>query len=78
LTVQEDGHSEKQSHPEGLVGTNAVAGLAARDRARAREFTEALWNTKIPSGESRYYDGVLYLMSLMHASGEFRIILPRK
>lgn len=64
----------KEGHPEGLVGTNAVAGLAATDRARAKRFTDALWNTPIPSGQSRYYDGMLYLMSLMHASGEFRII----
>jgi oligosaccharide reducing-end xylanase len=66
-----------EEHPEGLVGTNAVAGLAATDRARARLFTEALWNTPIPSGKSRYYDGMLYLMSLMHAGGEFRIIQPK-
>ncbi|HEX4037803.1 MAG TPA: glycosyl hydrolase family 8 [Acidobacteriaceae bacterium] len=65
-----------ESHPEGLIGTNAVAGLAATDRARARLFTEALWNTPIPSGQSRYYDGMLYLMSLMHAGGEFRIWGP--
>ncbi len=61
----------------GLVGTNAVAGLAATDRTRARLFTEALWNTPIPSGEYRYYNGMLYLMSLMHASGEFRIWTPQ-
>jgi oligosaccharide reducing-end xylanase len=63
--------------PAGLVGVNAVAGLAATDRARAKQFTEALWKTPIPSGQSRYYDGMLYLMSLMHASGEFRIWSPK-
>jgi oligosaccharide reducing-end xylanase len=67
-----------ESHPEGLVGTNAVAGLAATDKARARKFTEALWNSPIPSGHGRYYDGMLYLMSLMHAGGEFRIWAPKK
>ncbi|HEX4066594.1 MAG TPA: glycosyl hydrolase family 8 [Acidobacteriaceae bacterium] len=65
-----------EDHPAGLVGTNAVAGLAATDRARARLFTEALWNTPIPSGQGRYYDGMLYLMSLMHDGGEFRIWGP--
>lgn len=67
-------HLTHEDHPEGLVGTNAVASLAATDRKRAREFVEALWNTPIPSGQSRYYDGMLYLMSLMHYGGEFRII----
>jgi oligosaccharide reducing-end xylanase len=66
-----------EDHPAGLAGTNAVAGLAAADRARARRFTEALWNTAIPSGQNRYYDGMLYLMSLMHVAGEFKIWRPR-
>ena len=67
-----------EDHPAGLAGTNAVAGLAATDRARARQFTEAVWNTPIPSGQNRYYDGMLYLMSLMHLSGEFRIWGPQE
>ncbi len=66
----------REDHPAGLVGTNAVAGLAATDKARARQFTEALWKTPIPSGQNRYYDGMLYLMSLMHVSGRFRIWAP--
>jgi oligosaccharide reducing-end xylanase len=67
----------QEEHPAGLVGTNAVAGLAATDRKRATRFVEALWNTPIPSGQNRYYDGMLYLMSLMHLSGEFRIWAPQ-
>jgi oligosaccharide reducing-end xylanase len=66
-----------ESHPEGLVGTNAVASLAATDRNRAKRFVEALWNTPPPSGQGRYYDGMLYLMSLMHCSGEFRVWAPK-
>jgi len=30
-----------------------------------------------PSGEQRYFDGMLYLMSMMHCSGNFRIIEAR-
>ncbi len=70
------GHNH-ESHSAGLAATNAVAGLAATDRKRAMEFTEALWNTPIPSGQYRYYDGMLYLMSLMHLSGEFRVWGPQ-
>ena len=66
-----------EDHPSGLAGTNAVAGLAATDTKRARKFTEALWNAPIPSGQSRYYDGMLYMMSLMHLGGEFRIWSPK-
>jgi oligosaccharide reducing-end xylanase len=66
-----------ESHPEGLVGTNAVASLAATDKQRAQRLVEALWNTPVPSGNGRYYDGMLYLMSLMHCSGEFRVWPPK-
>jgi len=66
-----------ESHPEGLVGTNAVASLASTDKERARKFVEALWNSPVPSGNGRYYDGMLYLISLMHCSGEFRVWAPK-
>jgi oligosaccharide reducing-end xylanase len=66
-----------EDHPAGLAGTNAVAGLAATDRARAKKFVKALWDTPVPSGQSRYYDGMLYMMSLMHLGGEFRIWGPK-
>jgi oligosaccharide reducing-end xylanase len=67
-----------EDHPAGLAGTNAVAGLAATDRARAKKFTEAVWNMPVPSGQNRYYDGTLYLMSLMHLGGEFRVWRPQQ
>lgn len=62
-----------ETHATGLVATNAVASLAATDRVRARQFVDALWKADIPSGQARYYDGMLYLLSLLHVSGEFRI-----
>jgi oligosaccharide reducing-end xylanase len=65
------------NHSTGLVATNAVASLAATN-PHARDFVEALWDTPVPSGQMRYYDGMLYLMSLMHCSGEFRIWGPRR
>jgi oligosaccharide reducing-end xylanase len=62
--------------PAGLVAMNAVASLAAPDSDQSRRFVEALWEQPIPSGQSRYYDGILYLLGLLHASGEFRIWKP--
>jgi oligosaccharide reducing-end xylanase len=60
-------------HSTGLVSTNAVASLAAT-HSLAKEFVVALWNAPVPSsfGE-RYYDGMLYMMSLLHCSGQYRI-----
>jgi oligosaccharide reducing-end xylanase len=62
-------------HSTGLVAMNAVASLAAT-HPRARKFVEELWNTAVPSGQHRYYDGMLYLLALLHCGGEFKIWAP--
>ncbi len=69
----------RDRHSPGLVATNGVASLAATNEARARKFAEALWNLDVPSSKVfRYYDGLLYLMSLLHASGRFQVIHPKR
>jgi oligosaccharide reducing-end xylanase len=71
-----DGRKTGDSHSTALVATNAIASLAATDPARATRFVEALWSAEIPTGRYRYYDGLWYLMGLMHCGGEFRIWIP--
>ena len=57
----------------GLIAINgAGAALAATGPYRA-EFVQALWELEAPSGQYRYYDGLLYLMSLLMASGNFQV-----
>jgi oligosaccharide reducing-end xylanase len=68
-----DGHPLSQRHSPGMLATAAVGSLAATKGPNAEAFVDALWTMPQPSGEQRYYDGMLYLMSLMHCSGEFRI-----
>lgn len=68
-----DGRQLEDRHAQGLVAVNAVASLAATDPVRAERFVAELWNTPVPDGLERYYEGLLYLMSLLHCSGEFRI-----
>jgi oligosaccharide reducing-end xylanase len=72
-----DGKPLGGSHSTALVATNAVASLAATNRERAAKFVDALWNAEIPSGKYRYYDGMWYLMGLLHCSGEFRVWPPK-
>lgn len=71
-----DGRQLSGDHSPGLVAMNAVAGLAAT-HPRARQFVGDFWNTPIPSGRYRYYDGLLYLLGLLHCGGEFRIWPPQ-
>jgi len=59
----------------GLIATNAVAALAA-DREIGEPFVQALWNQPIPTGQYRYYDGLLMMLGLLQASGNFRIYEP--
>jgi oligosaccharide reducing-end xylanase len=70
-----DGKPLSTDHSPGLTAMNAVAALAA-DSPLAGEFVDALWDTPIPSGKWRYYDGMLYTLALLHASGNFRIYPP--
>jgi oligosaccharide reducing-end xylanase len=70
-----DGKPLENRHAQGLVAVNAVASLAATD-PRARKFVEELWDMPPPDGLERYYEGLLYMMALLHCSGEFRIYPP--
>jgi oligosaccharide reducing-end xylanase len=63
-------------HAQGLIAMNAVASLAAKN-PRSQKFVEALWNMQTPDGIERYYEGLLYMMALLHCSGKFRIWSPK-
>jgi len=58
-----------------LMATNAVAALAA-DRAIGEPFVQALWDQPLPTGQYRYYDGLLMMLGLLQVSGNFRIYEP--
>ena len=66
------GKALETRHAQGLVAVNAVTSLAAT-HPRGKNFVEELWNTPTPDGLERYYEGLLYLMALLHCGGEFRI-----
>jgi oligosaccharide reducing-end xylanase len=70
-----DGKPLGGGHTVGLVSMNAVASLAA-DHPRRLAFVRALWEQTIPTGQYRYYDGMLYLLALLNCSGEYRAWLP--
>jgi len=72
-----DGGKLDNRHASGLVATNAVTGLSAT-RPGSKAFVEALWNSPIPQQwVERYYDGLLFIMSLLHCGGRYRIYPPK-
>ena len=72
-----DGKPLSTRHSAGMVATTTVGGLAATPGAPEKAFVDELWRMPIPIGEQRYYDGMLYLMSMLHCSGNFRIWIPQ-
>jgi len=68
-----DGKPLSSRHSTGMVAATAVGGLAATPGPNQRAFVEELWRTPIPMGEQRYFDGMLYVMSMLHCSGNFKI-----
>lgn len=66
-------------HSLGLVSTAAAVSLVC-SHEKSLEFINALWNVRHkPYSDGyfdAYYDGLLYLFSVMHLSGNYRIIEP--
>ena len=54
------------------VGMNAV-GAMIYDGDYQKEFVSQLWNYSQPAGQWRYYNGLLYMMGLLHVTGNFKI-----
>jgi len=63
------------SHSQGHVGMNAVGALASNNNI-TWSFVAESWNFNAPTGTYRYYDGMLWMLSLLHISGNFKIYLP--
>jgi oligosaccharide reducing-end xylanase len=66
------GSKLNNDHSPGLVAMNAVTALSS-DVQSAKPFVDELWNTAVPSGQYRYYDGMLYMLGMLHLSGNFKI-----
>lgn len=62
-------------HSPGLVGCNAVGAMIYEDD-KAWEFVDDFYEMTFPTGQYRYYDGCLYFLSYLHASGNFKMYKP--
>jgi len=78
--ILQAGGFKKLRHSLGLVSTAAATSMIGT-QAQSRKFVDALWNAKLEPYEDGYfdpyYDGLLYLFSLMHLSGNYQMITPK-
>ncbi|RNI36241.1 glycoside hydrolase [Hanamia caeni] len=78
-SILQAGGFKKLRHSIGLAATVASTEMIRKDNY---DFVHALWNAKLePYSDGYfdpYYDGLLYLFSLMHLSGKYQLITPSK
>jgi oligosaccharide reducing-end xylanase len=77
--ILQAGGYKKLRHSLGLVSTSAAASMMGT-QSKSWKFVDAVWNAKLePYSDGYfdpYFDGLLYLFSVMHLSGNYRIITP--
>lgn len=78
--ILQAGPVKKLRHSIGLVSTAATTALI-NDEKGSLDFVNAIWNARLEPYEDGYfdpyYDGLMYLFSLMHLSGNYQIITPQ-
>lgn len=79
--ILQAGSYKKLRHSLGLVATAAAASIMGT-QTKSWQFVDALWNARLEPYEDGYfdpyYDGFLYLFSLMHLSGNYQIIREKQ
>lgn len=71
-----DGSNADGSYSAGIAGANGVGCFALSDNSLAKENLNKLWNMSAPTGQWRYYNGMVYMLSMLHVSGNFKIYKP--
>jgi oligosaccharide reducing-end xylanase len=66
------GTAQNSNSSRALQAQNALLGFAL-PMADARPFVQTLWDIPIPSGQNRYFEGMLYMLAFLHASGNFHL-----
>ena len=72
-----DGSNPSEGYTLGETGCNAVACYALMDVRGYDEIIkknlEMAWDAKLLTGPLRYYDGLVYYLSMLHLCGAFKI-----
>jgi len=72
-TFETDGTPVDTGRAQALVSANGALAVAAPMNANRKAFVQAVWDQPIPTGMNRYYEGLLYLTSLVILSGQMQV-----
>jgi len=72
-TFQTDGTPIDTNPARALISVNGTLAVSAPSSIYRSAFAQAVWDQPIPSGDARYYEGLMYLMSLLILSGQMQV-----
>ena len=72
----ETGNSIGTDHSAGLIAANAAAARGGTVFSTIRLFAQEFWDLPMPTGTWRYYNGCLYMLSMLYCTGNYNIIDP--
>lgn len=72
-TFEIDGTPIDADPAPALVSVNGALAVAAPANRNRKAFVQAVWDQPIPTGDNRYYEGLLYLMSMLILSGQMQV-----
>jgi oligosaccharide reducing-end xylanase len=75
-TFTTDGTPIDSNPAQALISVNGALTVAAPASTDRAAFVKAVWAQQIPSGDNRYYDGLMYMMSLLIMSGRMQVQPP--
>jgi len=67
-----DGTVLDSLHDPSLVIANGIAAVASTNSDRS-SYVSAVWNMDVPTGDGRYFSGILQLVALLILSGQFQV-----
>jgi len=72
-TFETDGTPVDTGRAQALVSVNGALAVAARSNPHRKAFVQEVWDQATPSGDNRYYEGLLYLVSMLILSGQLQV-----
>jgi len=72
-TFDLDGTPTDANPARALISVNGTLAVSAPSSIYRNALAEAVWEQPIPTGENRYYEGLMYLMSVLILSGQMKV-----